>query len=120
MIGVVFFGAPAGIGPATAQETISFGPLSNVQVASTTAPVPRFLAVSPSDDCSLIGDCGAAYFPKLSIDAQPVVYTATAGGAVNERPPQINIDNSGGGNAQPVVKADTTDNSFLNNQPTDI
>jgi uncharacterized protein (TIGR03437 family) len=93
----VFVGAPAGTGPATAQETISFGPLSNVQAASTTAPVPRFLGVPPSDDCSLIGDCGAAYFPKLSIDAQPVIYTATAGGAVNERPPQINIDNSGGG-----------------------
>jgi uncharacterized protein (TIGR03437 family) len=93
----VFAGAPAGIGPATAQETISFGPLSNVQAASATAPVPRFLNVPPSDDCSLIGDCGAAYFPKLSVDAHPVTYTAIAGGAVNERPPSINIDNSGGG-----------------------
>ena len=93
-----FFGIPQVTAPATAQETVSFAPVSNVFAASPTAPIQRFAPSLPASDCNLVGDCGAAYFPKLSV-ATPtsIQLTATAGGDQTGLAGYIPIDNAGGG-----------------------
>src|ERR1019366_8719057 len=65
--------------------------------ASMSAPVPRFAAVTPASDCSLLNDCQAGYFPKLSIDPMSIQLTAIAGGAVTSPPGYIPVQNAGGG-----------------------
>lgn len=70
---------PTGGAISVAQAQVSFGPLSEVRMASTTAPVPRFAAVTPGVDCSILRDCGADYFPKLVVDAPPLNFQAQAG-----------------------------------------
>lgn len=81
--------------PATASETVSFAPVSNVMTASTTAAVPRFEATTPSNDCSLVGDCNANYYPKLTASTVGLNLTATAGGYSNAG--YIAVDNVAGG-----------------------
>ena len=83
---------------ATAQETVTLAPVSTVFTASQTAPVPRFTALPPASDCSIIGDCGANYFPRLSVSASPMTLQAyAAGGAMISGPGYAPITNAGGG-----------------------
>ncbi len=90
-----FLAIPANSAPATARETVSFAPVSNVMTASTTAPVPRFAPVTPTSDCSLVGDCSAGYFPKLSVVSGPLQFTGVAGGESSNL--FIQFQNIGGG-----------------------
>jgi uncharacterized protein (TIGR03437 family) len=53
--------------------------------------------VTPASDCSLLNDCQAGYFPKLSIDPMSIQLTAIAGGAMTSPPGYIPVQNSGGG-----------------------
>src|ERR1019366_10364763 len=77
--------------------------------ASMSAPVPRFAAVTPASDCSLLNDCQAGYFPKLSIDPISIQLTAIAGGAMTSGPGYIPVQNSSGGmmNWTAIVKYTT-------------
>ena len=87
-----FFGIPSVTAAAVAQESISFGP-----VVPSTA-IPRFVASPPPSDCSLVGDCGAGYFPKLSVVTTPVIQlAAVAGGGPVGMAGYIPIKNAGGG-----------------------
>lgn len=91
-----FIAIPNVTAPATAQETVSFAPVSNVFTASTTAPVPRFEATSPSSDCSIVSDCQAGYFPKLTASTSGLNLTAFAGG-LSDNNVYIAVDNVAGG-----------------------
>jgi uncharacterized protein (TIGR03437 family) len=93
----VFVAASEGTGPATAQESIHIGPVSTVATASTNAPIPRFVNLPAGDDCTIVGDCNASYYPKLSVEFQPIRFTALAGGHTNELWGSIFVDNTGGG-----------------------
>jgi uncharacterized protein (TIGR03437 family) len=44
-----------------------------------------------------VGDCGASYFPRFAVIAQPIQFTAPAGGPANESPGYIAVQNQGGG-----------------------
>jgi uncharacterized protein (TIGR03437 family) len=92
-----FIGSATTATPAVAQESISLAPVSSVGTASTSAPFPRFVAVTPGADCGIVGDCGASYFPKLSVFNAPVQLTAIAGGAMTSAPGYIYVQNVGGG-----------------------
>lgn len=82
---------------AVANESVSFAPVSTVATASQTAPVPRFLATVPGSDCSIVGDCQAGYFPKLSVVTTPSIQlTAPAGGTTNLAG-YLPVNNAGGG-----------------------
>jgi uncharacterized protein (TIGR03437 family) len=82
--------------PATAGETVSFAPASTVMTASTNAPVPRFEGVTtPPNDCTILGDCSAGYFPKLSAVTAGLNLNATAG--KNSNSGYIAVDNVAGG-----------------------
>jgi uncharacterized protein (TIGR03437 family) len=80
-----------------AQESISFAPVSTVMSASASDPVPRFAAVTPASDCTVLNDCQAGYFPKLSVDPISIQLTAIAGGAMTSQPGYIPVQNAGGG-----------------------
>ena len=44
-----------------------------------------------------MGDCNANYYPRLTVDANPIRFTAIAGGATFELPGYIRVVNDGGG-----------------------
>ncbi len=60
-------------------ESVTYAPVSTVYTASTTAPIPRFLAITPRTDCNIIGDCSASYYPQLNVNANPLQFTLPAG-----------------------------------------
>src|SRR6185295_19383368 len=75
---------------------VSFGPISTVFTASTSDPVPRFVALTPPSDCSTLNDCNAGYFPSLSVSAsRPLEFTAPAGSAPQTK--TVQIQNAAGG-----------------------
>lgn len=83
--------------PTVSYESISLAPVSVTPTASTTDPVPRFASVTPASDCSIVGDCQATYFPKLSVAPIPIQLTANAGGGMTSLPGYIYVQNTGGG-----------------------
>jgi uncharacterized protein (TIGR03437 family) len=91
-----FIALPNVTAPAVAQERISFAPVSTLLTASGTAPVPRFEAVTPPSDCSIVGDCQAGYFPKLSASTSGLNLTAVSGG-LSASQVYIAVDNVAGG-----------------------
>lgn len=60
-------------------ESVTYAPVSTVVTASTNAPIPRFLAIQPLNDCGIIGDCGASYYPQLNVTTTPLLFTLPAG-----------------------------------------
>jgi uncharacterized protein (TIGR03437 family) len=67
-----FIGLPANTPPAVAGVTLSLAPTSNVSTAANGLPVPRFNPLPPPNDCQVVGDCGAAYFPVLGVSPSAV------------------------------------------------
>ncbi len=92
-----FIGLPAVTSAAVAQESASFAPVSGAAAASTNAPITRFAVLSPPSDCRILGDCGAKYFPQLSVPTSPILLTAVAGGDMTSHNGYIPINNAGGG-----------------------
>jgi uncharacterized protein (TIGR03437 family) len=93
-----FVGLSSVTASAVAQESVSLAPVSSAANASQTAAIPRFAAVPPAADCNALGDCAAAYFPKLMVDATPIQIAAIAdGGIMTTAPGYIPIRNGGGG-----------------------
>jgi uncharacterized protein (TIGR03437 family) len=76
-------------------ENVTIAPVSTTPQASPTAPIPRFVPTNPAPDCSIIGDCGASYYPKPSVLPASLSFNAFAGGKLQSH--YINITNSGGG-----------------------
>ena len=91
-----FFGIPANSAVVQTSLSVRYAPVSDVGSASATAPVPRFAPVTPASDCSVMGDCGASYFPKLATDAAPILFTAVAGGKPTSAA-TVKVWNEGGG-----------------------
>jgi len=77
-------------------ETVSLATLSTVTAATQGDPIPRFQQLPVASDCSIIGDCGAFYYPKLSVDQASLKYAAQAGS--NFQTAYARIINAGGGN----------------------
>jgi uncharacterized protein (TIGR03437 family) len=75
-----FFAIPPNSPPSTSNGSLSLAPVSTVASASTTAPIPRFVAVTPPSDCAAVGDCNASYYPLLQVTATPLKATAVSGG----------------------------------------
>jgi len=94
----LFIGISSITAAATAQETVTLAPVSTVFAASQTAPVPRFAHFTPTSDCTIVGDCGASYFPKLAVSTSPMQIQAYAGGGpMISGPGYAPIKNAGGG-----------------------
>jgi len=88
--------APSGSGTSTiTSESVSLGPISTVQTSTAKDPIPRFQQITPPADCTIVGDCGANYFPALAVPETSLNYTAQAGGLTTTN--YVQVQNSGGG-----------------------
>jgi uncharacterized protein (TIGR03437 family) len=88
--------APSGSGTSiTTLENVSLGPISTVDIATATDPIPRFQQITPPADCSIVGDCGAKYFPLLAVPETSLTYAAQAGGVTQTD--YVQVQNSAGG-----------------------
>ena len=76
-------------------ESVTFAPVSSVAIASATAPVPRFAPLTPGADCSIVGDCGASYYPKVAVIPATLSFKAMAGGKLQSN--YIHVGNAAGG-----------------------
>jgi len=76
-------------------ETVSLAPISTVTTATAKDPIPRFQAVPPPDDCNIIGDCNATYYPKLVVNTTPLNFVAQVGGG--NQVAYVQVNNRGGG-----------------------
>ncbi|MGA3187367.1 MAG: hypothetical protein ABSF22_09675 [Bryobacteraceae bacterium] len=81
--------------PVATSESVTLAPVSTVATVSTTAPIPRFIALTPPSDCGIIGDCGASYFPQLSVITSSLQYTLPVGSPGQAQ--YIPVDNGGAG-----------------------
>jgi uncharacterized protein (TIGR03437 family) len=76
-------------------EDVSLAPTSTVTVATAADPIPRFQKQSAPPDCTIVGDCGASYFPRLFVAESSLEFTAKAGS--NYQVNYIQIQNRSGG-----------------------
>lgn len=89
-------GPCSGGDPVIASWSVSLAPVSAIATAHATAPAPRFASVAPPLDCTTLGDCNAAFFPRLAVDATPPLeYVAAAGSG--HQVGYVRIVNEGGG-----------------------
>jgi uncharacterized protein (TIGR03437 family) len=91
-----FFAIPANSPPSSSNGSVSLAPVSTVGSASTTAPIPRFVAVTPPSDCTAEGDCNATYYPLLQVTASPL-QTSKVSGAPQSAAGVIQVKNGRGG-----------------------
>ena len=92
----IFVCFPPGAAEGTiATATVSLGPISTQNSASTTAPVPRFAAIPPEKDCSLLGDCDGVYGARLEVSASLLTFQVAPGSSAQEG--SIRIANAGDG-----------------------
>jgi uncharacterized protein (TIGR03437 family) len=109
-----FLGLPQGGATTTTNASVNFAPVSNITVAAN-APIPRFISVAPESDCPALGDCNAAYFPRLAVNAAPLQFAVNAGSAPTQ---YIPINNSGSGVLQwNAVLTYTAGSNFLRLSP---
>jgi uncharacterized protein (TIGR03437 family) len=110
--------APSGNGTSTTtSENVSLGPISTVQTATATDPIPRFQQITPPADCSIVGDCNAQYFPSLVVPESTLNYTAQAGGVAQTN--YVQVQNPGGGLLQWTATVSYLNGSgWLNVSPT--
>ena len=87
-----------------ATARISFGPISAVTEASTTAPIPRFRDVAPPLDCTLLRDCTAGYFPRLVVDAPALEFNISASPGFYQKFLRVLNDNQGLMNWNTVIQ----------------
>jgi hypothetical protein len=77
------------------RSSVSLGPVSEVRGVSESAPVPRFSANVAINDCPLLNDCAAPYFPHLRVTPiSPTEFTAPAG--AGHQIGNVIVENTGG------------------------
>lgn len=81
----------------TITQTLSLGPLSSTAGSFTGAAIPRYQASVVSNDCKLVGDCEATYYPKMEITPTrtPEDFIAPSGSAAQSG--YVLVHNIGGG-----------------------
>jgi uncharacterized protein (TIGR03437 family) len=90
-------------------ENVSLAPISTVQTATAKDPIPRFEQVEIPEDCTIVGDCNASYFPRLSVFESSMSYAETAGGDAQTQ--YLNIQNVSGGVMQWTASVTYTNGS---------
>jgi uncharacterized protein (TIGR03437 family) len=97
-------------------ENVSLAPISTVDTATATDPIPRFQQIPIPEDCTIVGDCNASYFPRLTVVEPSVSYTATAGSDTQTQ--YIAVRNASGGVLQwTATLAYTNGAGWLNVSP---
>jgi uncharacterized protein (TIGR03437 family) len=81
------------------REDVLFASLSSLAELRTgaTTHIPRFVStLAPLNDCKLLSDCNAFYFPRLSVNSNAVEVTTDNSKNVEYR--YLYVSNSGSGN----------------------
>jgi uncharacterized protein (TIGR03437 family) len=98
-------------------ENVSLAPVSTVQTATAKDPIPRFQQIVIPEDCTIVGDCNAAYYPRLLVLDTSMSFTAPAGGQTQTQ--YLAIENPTGGVLQWTASVAYTNGSdWLNLSPT--
>ena len=94
----VWITIPKGDGTrAIATAKVSFAPVSTLDTASTSAPVPRFREAMPKPDCSVTRDCSLTTLePILTLNKDAVSFAGVAGRA-GFYFQTVQVKNTGGG-----------------------
>lgn len=114
-----FLGVPPSLNGTSTEtsESVSFAPISTVYTATAVDPIPRFQQLPAPSDCSIVGDCGAAYFPLLSVPESSLQYSAQAG--TGDQVAYVQIQNNGDGVMQWTTSVQYTQGSgWLTVSPT--
>ena len=82
--------------PTQITQDVFLGATGTGLETNPTAVIPRFVTLVPPNDCSVVGDCGASYFPKLKLTSNVVDVTLTSLDVVKTQ--YVNLSNAGGGN----------------------
>jgi uncharacterized protein (TIGR03437 family) len=102
----------------TSNETVTLAPVSTVLTASITGPVPRFVQTEAPNDCAIVGDCNAPYFPHLSVSPSSMNFTVATGSSNSQF---LDINNIGSGQltwSATIVYADGSGTGWLSLSPT--
>lgn len=97
----VFAGSPANACASPVSLSVVYGPVSTVAVATTTDPIPRFVAETPGPDCQIFNDCGSVSPPRVVVDQTTLALTGSSEG--NPQSATINVSNGGQGQLQFTV-----------------
>jgi uncharacterized protein (TIGR03437 family) len=76
-------------------EGVTYAPVSQVTTPTASDPIPRFLPLTPQNDCGIVGDCGASYFPQLTVSATSLQFPVP--GSTLSQAQYVPVVNSGGG-----------------------
>lgn len=77
------------------RSQVSLGPVSLARGAQALAPVPRFAPNTAGNDCPLVNDCAALYFPHLRVTPiTPTDFTAPSG--AGHQIGSVIVENTGG------------------------
>lgn len=90
-----FIGIGQNASPTVAKLSLSLAPASSISTAAAGLPVPRFAVFPPPADCQVVGDCGANYFPVLSVG--PPALTFNPPGPSIPITNYVQINNTAGG-----------------------
>jgi len=63
--------------PAVGSYKITLGPIAPAGAVVTS--IPSFADVTPSNDCTTLGDCNSSYFPRLFVDRTEITASAAIG-----------------------------------------
>jgi uncharacterized protein (TIGR03437 family) len=93
-----FIAIPAGLVQANTQITqdVYLGPISSSLATSGNPFITRYAPVAAPNDCSVFGDCGASYFPKLSVNTTSWTVSMTTLDAPKTQ--YFTLSNEGAGN----------------------
>ncbi len=69
--------------PSTTTSSVLFAPQSKVAAVSPTEPLPRFDAITPLPDCTILGDCSFVQ-SSLNVDTTPLQFTESQGGVTGQ------------------------------------
>jgi uncharacterized protein (TIGR03437 family) len=98
-------------------ENVSLAPISTVYTPTAKDPIPRFQQIVIPEDCTIVGDCNATYYPRLLVLDTSMSYTAPAGGQTQTQ--YLAIENPTGGVLQWTASVAYTNGSdWLSLSPT--
>ena len=84
------------IAPTQINQDVVLGPSSATFETTPTAVIPRFVPLIAPNDCSVVGDCGASYFPKMAVNTTLFDVSLTSQDVTKTQ--YFTISNQGSGN----------------------
>jgi uncharacterized protein (TIGR03437 family) len=91
----IFVGSPAAACSSPISQSVAYGPVSTVTIATPTDPIPRFVAETPGPDCQIFNDCGNLNPPSLVVNQTSLALTGNSQG--NPQSATVNVTNGGQG-----------------------